>query len=346
MAIVQPAQQCPERLGVDLPTHRGRRSWWRGGLAAGPHDLAGVVVDSEHVDRAGDQVEIAVGDLVRGPGKPLDAAGRISEPGDRLDEPAVLEIVTRFGQLDIRRIGAGRDGGGEIEHDPGRGPGREGADPLEGEAVAEQQVMGGGEPGPGIAAPRRVLARDVAVVGRHVRLVERHPGVDPITETLDHRRGVIGKGLGRRANRPSAGILERLREVPVVQRRPRRDPDGEKRVDEPVVEVEAGGVDRTAAAGYHAWPGDREPVGTKTELVHQGDIALPPGVVLAGAVARGPVVDRARSAGEPIPDALPSPVSGGRPFDLVGGGRRAPDEPLGERHRSGRGSDCDVDGHG
>ena len=155
--------------------------------------------------------------------------------------------------------------------------GQRGADPLEGEAVAEQQVMGGGEPGREIAAPRRVLARDVAVVGRHVRLVERHPGVDPITETLDHRRGVVGKGLGRRANRPSAGILERLREVPVVQRRQRRDSDGEKRVDEPVVEVEPGGVDRTAAAGYHARPGDREPVGTKTELVHQGDVVAPTG---------------------------------------------------------------------
>ena len=159
----------------------------RAGLAAGPHDLAGVVVDSDHVDRAGDDVEIAVGDLVRrSSANRSTPSGRISEPGDRLDEPPVLEIVARFGQLDIRRIGAGRDGGGEVEHGPGRGPGREDADPLEGEAVAEQQVMGGGEPGPEIAAPGRVLARDVAVVGRDLRLVDRHPGVDPIPETLDH----------------------------------------------------------------------------------------------------------------------------------------------------------------
>ena len=61
--------------------------------------------------------------------------------------------------------------------------------------------------------------------------------------------GVLREGVDGLAGRPAAAILERLRQVPVVQRDERLDAVREQLVDEAVVEVEAGLVHAAAAAG-------------------------------------------------------------------------------------------------
>ena len=55
----------------------------------------------------------------------------------------------------------------------------------------------------------------------------------------DDGLGVLDERLGGRARGPAARVLERLRRVPVEERRERLDPVREQLVDEPVVEVEA-----------------------------------------------------------------------------------------------------------
>ena len=63
---------------------------------------------------------------------------------------------------------------------------------------------------------------------------------DAVAEPAGDRLGVLDERLGGRARRPAAGVLERLRQVPVVERRERLDAVREQLVDEPVVEVEPG----------------------------------------------------------------------------------------------------------
>ena len=72
---------------------------------------------------------------------------------------------------------------------------------------------------------------------------------------------------------PAAGVLERLRQIPVVERDEGLDAGLEQPVDEPVVEVEAGGVDLPAPGREDARPGDREAVGAEAEPLHQLDVA-------------------------------------------------------------------------
>ena len=65
-------------------------------------------------------------------------------------------------------------------------------------------------------------------------------------------------------SRPAAAILERLRQVPVVERHARLDAASQQLVDQPIVEVEAALVDRALGLGQDAGPRDREAVGVET----------------------------------------------------------------------------------
>ena len=130
---------------------------------------------------------------------------------------------------------------------------------------------------------------------------------------------------------PAAAILERLRQVPVVERDERLDAVREQLVDEAVVEVEAGGVHAAAALGEDPRPRDREAVGVETERAHQADVVAIAVVGVARDAAVVAVEDLPGRRREAVPDALAAAVLGHRALDLVGGGRGAPDEPVGKR---------------
>ena len=83
-------------------------------------------------------------------------------------------------------------------------------------------------------------AFQVADPGRAERLVEGRPVLDPVAEALGDDGGVRGEVLGGVARRPAAPVLERLRQVPVVERDERGDAGLQQAVDQPVVEVEPG----------------------------------------------------------------------------------------------------------
>src|SRR5262249_44088424 len=101
------------------------------------------------------------------------------------------------------------------------------------------------------------------------------------------------------------------------------------RADEPAVEVDPRLVD-LAVRMKHPGPRDREPVAGDAELGHQRDILGEPVVVIVGDITVRVVDDRAGNAGEGVPDAGSTAVLEGRPFDLIGRGRRPPDEVVTE----------------
>ena len=140
------------------------------------------------------------------------------------------------------------------------------ADRLHRPAVRQQQVVRGRDRVGLARPPGRVLAPRVPDPRADPRLVVRHPVVDAVAEALDDRLGVLDERLGRRARGPAACVLERLRRVPVEERRERLDPVREQLVDETVVEVEARRVHAAATLGKHARPRDREAERVEPEL--------------------------------------------------------------------------------
>ena len=130
--------------------------------------------------------------------------------------------------------------GATLRTSPTRLSGARRPDRLGAEAVGDQQVVGGGDGFAGVLPAGGVDAHVVAEVGRAPRLVERGPMGHPVAEAGDDQPGVVREPLRHVAPGPAAVVLQGLREVPVVQRRVRLEPDLEHLVDQLVVEAEAG----------------------------------------------------------------------------------------------------------
>ena len=78
---------------MHFPSHRRLGSTILALAVHGADHLPRVEVDAEHVDRPGDQVHVAVANLVLVPAETLDGVLRVAEAADRVDVPPVLEIV-------------------------------------------------------------------------------------------------------------------------------------------------------------------------------------------------------------------------------------------------------------
>src|SRR3954447_5952805 len=175
-------------------------------------------------------------------------------------------------------------------------------------------------------AAGRVLPPCVADPGDDPRLVVRRPVRDAIAEPRGDDVGVLDERLCCRAVRPAARVLERLRGVPVEERRERGNPRGEQVVDEPVVEVETGLVHPAAAFRENARPGDREAERVEPELAHELDVLR---IAVVEVTRDRPGVSAPNLAGrraEAIPDALAAAVLVDSALDLVRGRRGTPDE--------------------
>ena len=267
-------------------------------------------------------------------GQVVDHVGRVGAAQHGVEEEAVLEPVHAPGGIDVGRrlarwhhvVEVGRDA------DVGRAPG---AQRVDGETVREQRVVGGVHGGDVVLAAGCVHAGGVAEKRHAPRLVDRDPAAHPVAERVVDERGVLGQAVGGLALRPAARVLEHLRQVPVVQRRPRLDAAFQQPVDEAVVERDAARVERAAAGGLHPWPGDREAVGVDAQPLQQVEVLARAVVVVARDVA-AVSLDDAAVAAERVPDRRRPAVEVRRALDLVRGGRHAPDEVRGEHPRMRR----------
>ena len=103
-------------------------------------------------------------------------------------------------------------------------------------------------------------------------------------------------------------------------------------VNERIVKIDALLVDCAGALGQDTRPGEGEAVVLDAHLLHQRDVLLEPMIVVAGDVAGMAAKDTARFMGEIVPDVSALAVLEGCALDLVGRGRRAPDEILLKAH--------------
>src|SRR5215217_4049782 len=209
-----------------------------------------------------------------------------------------------------------------------------GAHPLYCEAVAEHEVVRGGERHGAVFVARGVDAEAVTHPGRDPGLVQGDPEPHALREGLVDDAGVLCEALARVPVGPATCILQRLRQVPVIQRQHRLDGAPSQAVDEPAVEVEAVLVGWTAPFGLDAGPGHGEAVGLYSEFGHQIEVLFQAVVLVAGYVTRVAVADLTRSVAERVPDRGAAAVLVYRALDLVGCRSSAPQEVLREAHVS------------
>ena len=298
------------------------------------HHLAVVVVHAERVDRRRDGLEVARADggfESRGGGgirlaEVLDDVGRVRAAEDRVEEPAVELPVDATRGVDVGRVGlVERIGDGEVQRDAEVQRRVTRPQLAHGLTVAEQQVVRGQHALGGAVVTRRVDARRIREERRAPRLVERGPDLHPIAERVVHVERVLGEEVRGLAVRPSASLLQRLRKVPVVQRQPRQDVGIQQLVRQPLVEVDALRVDRTAV-GAHPRPRGREAVRLEPHRLHERHVVAVQVVVVARDVAVVGVDDGARHPGVRVPDRVASSVLVCGAFDLVGGGGGSEEE--------------------
>src|SRR5918999_3462867 len=209
-----------------------------------------------------------------------------------------------------------------------------GAHPLHREAVAEQEVVCRGERPGAVFVARGVDAEAVTHPGRDPGLVQGDPEPNIIREGLVDDAGVLCEAFARIPVGPAAQVLQRLRQVPVVEREHRLDGALPQAVDEPAVEVEASLVGGTAPFGLDAGPGHGEAVGLHPKLGHQVEVFFQAVVLVAGYITRVAVMYFTRGVAERVPDRRAATVFAYRALDLVGRSSRAPQEVLREAHGS------------
>ena len=156
----------------------------------------------------------------------------------------------------------------------------------------------------------RERAMEIAAVRDHPGLIEARPLPNAAVQLAEQDLAIIGEPVGNVGIEPSAAIVERGREVPVIERQHRLDALLEQRVHQALVEIEAGAVHPARALGEDSGPGRTEAIGCQAELAHQGDVRAEPAVVVARDVAGIPAVDAARRAHEAVPDAGAGAESG------------------------------------
>ena len=289
-----------------------------------------VVVDAQGVDGTGDDLEVSGTDLLlqTQPGHVRQHVGRIAASEDRVEEYPVelpVDLSDRFQVAGGLR--SGRFHRRQIQSEA-QAERRVGAtECLDGEAVAEQEMVHGRQPRGGILQTRGVGPADVAEERRAPGLVQRGPHGHPVAQSIMNVHGVLAETVRGVPVAPAALVLDRLRQVPVVERQPRHDVVFEQLVDQPRVEVESGRVHRPAV-GANPRPRRGEAIALHAQRRHDLDVLAVPVVVVAGHGAVVAVDDGAVHAAEGVPDAVPAAVDVLGTLDLERGGGGSEDEAV------------------
>src|SRR3974390_3186640 len=139
---------------------------------------------------------------------------------------------------------------------------------------------------------------------------------------------VVVKPTDNIARGPAAEIVERLRQIPMIETDPGLDAGQKQFVDEPVIECETQFIRRAASLRQRARPGDRKAISVHAELLHQRDIFAIAVIVVAGDVSGVVVLDLA-SVAVRVPHAQAAAILVRRALDLIARSGYAPDEVAG-----------------
>ena len=159
----------------------------------------------------------------------------------------------------------------------------------------------------------------VAEQGENGRFIERRKPLDAVAVPPRCKRRIVGEPSGEIAHGPAAKVIERLRQIPMIQAEPWLDPCREQGIDQPIIEGKAGFIGGALSARQNAWPCYREAVRLDPQIAHEGDVFKIAVVVVTGDIAAVLVGD-APPGGIGVPDARPAPLVTARALDLIARG--------------------------
>src|SRR5271155_2662817 len=163
-----------------------------------------------------------------------------------------------------------------------------------------------------------------------VGLVERRPVLDAVAQPPGNDSRIVSELTGDVAVHPPAAILQRLRQIPVVEAKPGSNPAGDESIDQAVVKIEAAVLDRAGAGRQNTRPRGREPIGVEAAAREPFDVLDPAVIVVASDIAGVAPLHPPRRVRIDIPDALAAAVLLDRTLDLIARRRGAPDETRGK----------------
>src|SRR5690606_34302501 len=117
------------------------------------------------------------------------------------------------------------------------------------------------------------------------KLVDGKEMMNPVAEFFCYITGVVGKRFCGIATLPSTFILQRLWQIPMVERSKRLNTGCHQFVGEPIVKIEAFRIRLTGSIGKDPWPGNGKAVSGLTDTFHQLNIFLVTVVVIVGNIA-------------------------------------------------------------
>ena len=139
-----------------------------------------------------------------------------------------------------------------------------------------------------------IPAHAVAEQRAHIGFVEGGEVPDPVAIAARNQGGVVGEPKSDIAILPSAEIVQRLRQIPMIQAQPGLYAVAQHLVDQAIVEVEAQAVGLAAPLRQHARPGHGKPVDLRAQAPHQRHVFPIAMVVVARHIAGIAIGDTAR----------------------------------------------------
>ncbi len=281
-----------------------------------------VVVDANVVGRPfAQQLHIARQDLGRLTVFPQvsERRLRITAKAVGIQPPEVVELLGILVSQHIFRVARCRIG---------RGIGKARADEavrhmlakrLDHPSIGQKGDMVGGEEALAILHGGRMGAELIGIGQVVVLLVKRHPILHLAGKTLIEGHAVALEILDNASVFPAAVlILQRLRQVPVVEGQHRLDLVGQKGIDQLLVESQTRLVHLPPTGGVDARPAHREAVGLEPHLGHQRHVLFHAVVVIHRHIAVAPLKGLARQFGEEIPHRGPLAIGIPAPLHLIG----------------------------
>ncbi|MNI75805.1 hypothetical protein D3C73_1319890 [compost metagenome] len=118
----------------------------------------------------------------------------------------------------------------------------------------------------------------------------------------------------------------------MIQGAHRLDPVLQQGANKDIVILQAFGVNLTASLLINPWPGNGETVRLDAKLLHQCDIFAETVIAVTGDIPVIHIQHFPGNAAERIPDGQASAILLISAFNLIGSGRRSPDEFFWKKH--------------
>ena len=177
---------------------------------------------------------------------------------------------------------------------------------------------------------RRMPPLQMADAHKALRLVQGHPILYLVRQGFHHNFGVRCKPIRDLRVLPSALQIQRIRQIPMVQRYHRLNARGFQLPHKALIELNAFLVDFSRAIGQDAGPADREAVAFQPHLFHQGHI-FTVAVVVVARLQRALVIFGVAGV-QHIPDARPAAILIPGAFHLCRCRCRTPQKVFREFH--------------